>query len=158
MDQSLQSLYFIVGVVGVALSVALAVAAAVYFVRMDIRAVWADLSGKKRLSKLTDGSPGARRRTGKSVLVENMEWRGEIAQGEVKQATDGRSLSVDSMSTKKSPTRAKRARVEASVSTTEGSSFRLLRSEAALPSALFIDDAGAAVPFDAQPGDEGRRV
>lgn len=83
MEMNLQTIYFVIGVVGLALAAVFAIAAIAYFLKADIRGVRADLSGKARQSGLSERAERKNARRAKNVLTKEDEWKGRISQGDL---------------------------------------------------------------------------
>lgn len=80
----MQQIYFVVGVAGIALGAALAIATIVFFFVADIRGVLADLSGKARQADIKEREERRRSRRAKKALTSDQEWQGDIVEGELK--------------------------------------------------------------------------
>ena len=130
----MQQIYFVVGVAGIALGVALAIAAIVFFFVADIRGVLADLSGKARQADIKEREEKRRSRRARKALTNDQEWQGDIVEGDLRRSarsadavSDGEELTgepdEDDTATRGAPARAGGAdgvaAVPASVGTAE---------------------------------------
>ena len=94
----MQQIYFVVGVAGIALGVALAIAAIVFFFVADIRGVLADLSGKARQADIKEREEKRRSRRARKALTNDQEWQGDIVEGDLKGPASAAGEGVDASS------------------------------------------------------------
>lgn len=103
MEFSLQDILFVAGIVCLVVAAALVAIAIIYFVRVDVRAVYADLSGKTRQMDLLERS--ARRKGGavnSGALAKDEVWHGRVSQGVIKdksETSDARDNSSETSAT-----------------------------------------------------------
>jgi nitrogen fixation-related uncharacterized protein len=84
MNITLQSIYFFIGVGGIAIGIILAIVAVIYFFRADIRGVKDDLSGKAKQIEMEKAATEKTKKK-KRVLTNKQEWTGGVAQGSIEQ-------------------------------------------------------------------------
>lgn len=158
MEMNLQAVYFIVGVAGLVLAAGFAVAAGAYFVKADIRAVRADLSGKARQTGLSERAERRSGRGAKNVLTKETEWQGRISHGDLAEnaedavtasggsddLTDAGTESSETKPTEERPASANGAAREQD-SPAAAASFVMVRSVVTTHSPSVIDASGNEV-------------
>lgn len=94
---TIQTVFFIFGIILIVAAVGLGIAAAVYFQRMDIRSVQADLSGKARQAGIASiNFSSAKTKNKKGALAKDFVWQGGIAKGDLKKHQTVRSTTGSS--------------------------------------------------------------
>lgn len=96
---NLQDLLFSISVACFVVFAVLLVCAIVYFVRADIRSVYADLSGKARQADIMQMGKQSGGRSRGGSLAKNEDWHGSVSPGKLRNGMSGESGSSVAVST-----------------------------------------------------------